>query len=107
MVTIGANKPDNFVHIVLDNGAYGSCSEEKSLSFFANFAKIAKDVGYRRIRIVRSVGKLKEAILYEGKGPVFITSRRIPQPFKAGDECDTTLSEAKTWYNVVYEKNYL
>jgi len=38
---------------------------------------------------------------------VFITSRRIPQPFKAGDECDTTLSEAKTWYNVVYEKNYL
>lgn len=38
---------------------------------------------------------------------IFITSRRIPQPFKAGDECDTTLSEAKTWYNVVYEKNYL
>lgn len=75
MVTIGANKPDNFMHIVLDNGAYGSCSEEESLSSFANFAKLAKDVGYRRIRIVRSVNKLKEAILYEGKGPVFILAK--------------------------------
>jgi sulfopyruvate decarboxylase subunit beta len=72
MVTIGANAPDNFMHIVLDNGAYGSCSEEESLSSFANFAKIAKDVGYRHIRIVRSVSKLRETILYEARGPVFI-----------------------------------
>jgi len=42
------------------------------LSSFANFAKIAKDVGYRHIRIVRSVSKLRETILYEARGPVFI-----------------------------------
>src|SRR6056297_513679 len=30
LVTIGTYKPGNFFHIVLDNGAYSSCSEEKS-----------------------------------------------------------------------------
>lgn len=75
MVTIGANKPDNLTHIVLDNGAYGSCSEEKSLSSFANFAKIARDVGYRYIKIVRSVNKLREAILYNTEGPIFILAK--------------------------------
>lgn len=91
MVTIGASKPNNLTHIVLDNGAYGSCSEEKSLSSFANFAKIAKDVGYRHAKIAYSVNQLKEAILYSyGKeGPVFILAkiklggrRDFPRPLK-------------------------
>ncbi|MBA4319930.1 MAG: sulfopyruvate decarboxylase subunit beta [Flavobacterium sp.] len=75
MVTIGANKPNNLMHIVLDNGAYGSCSEEKSLSSFANFAKIAKDVGYRYVKVVRSVNELKKTILYATEGPIFILAK--------------------------------
>lgn len=72
MVTIGANKPKNLVHIVLDNGSYGSCNEEKSLSSFANFAKIAKDVGYQCVRVVSSNSKLKKTLLCNNVGPVFI-----------------------------------
>ncbi len=72
LVTIGANKPTNLVHVVLDNGVYGSCSEEKSLSYFANFAKIAKDVGYQHVITAKSAKKLKEAIQFCANGPVFI-----------------------------------
>jgi sulfopyruvate decarboxylase subunit beta len=72
MVTIGANKPINLIHIVLDNGAYGSCSEETSLSSYSNFAKIAKDVGYQYVKIVNSTNQLAKAILGDREGPVFI-----------------------------------
>jgi len=75
MVTIGANRPNNFVHIVLDNGAYGSCSEEKSLSSFANFVKIARDVGYKRAEIVGSEKALSKAIISSAEGPVFILAK--------------------------------
>lgn len=75
MVTIGANKPKNLIHIVLDNGAYGSCSEEKSLSFFANFAKIAEDVGYRYVVTVKSQKEIKRAILANCDGPFFILAK--------------------------------
>lgn len=72
MVTIGAYKAENLVHIVLDNGSFGSCSEESSLSFFANFAKIAKDVGYKNIKTVYSKKSLEEAVKILNNGPVFI-----------------------------------
>lgn len=75
MITIGANKPNGLTHIVLDNGAYGSCSEERSLSSFANFDKIARDVGYQYVRIVNSVNELREAIIHGKRGPVFILAK--------------------------------
>lgn len=36
LVTIGNNRPSNLLHIVIDNGSYGSCSEEISMSDTAN-----------------------------------------------------------------------
>lgn len=72
MVTIGASKPNNLFHIVLDNGAYGSCSEEKSLSFSANFVKIAESVGYQSVMVVESPDDLQRAILLASNGPFFI-----------------------------------
>jgi thiamine pyrophosphate-dependent acetolactate synthase large subunit-like protein len=75
LVTIGAYKPNNLVHIVLDNGAYGSCSEEKSLSSSANFAKIAKDVGFNAVFTVYTVLELKKSIISECLGPIFIHAK--------------------------------
>lgn len=72
MVTIGDKKPDNLLHIVIDNGAYGSCSEEKSMSGSANLDKIAYTVGYRRVWVVSSQEDLWRAILMFGEGPEFI-----------------------------------
>lgn len=50
LVTIGYQRPANLLHIVLDNGAYGSCSEEPSMSATAHLSKLARTVGYKRIR---------------------------------------------------------
>lgn len=75
LVTIGAYKPGNFFHIVLDNGAYGSCSEEKSLSSSANFAKIAKDVGFNTVFMVKDEKGLKSAISNDSIFPIFIHVR--------------------------------
>ncbi len=75
IVTVGAYKPRNFLHIVLDNNAYGSCSEEKSLSSYANFGKITKDVGYRYVKVVSSAIGLKKAILNSFSGPGFILAK--------------------------------
>lgn len=72
LVTIGAYKPSNFFHIVLDNGAYGSCSEEKSLSSSVNFAKIAKDVGFNTVFEVQDKNGLKNAIVSDSPCPIFV-----------------------------------
>lgn len=45
-VTIGHHHPRNMIHIILDNRAYGSCSEEKSLSTSAHIAETAALMGY-------------------------------------------------------------
>ncbi len=63
IVTIGKNKARNLLHIVLDNNAYGSCSEEKSMSDNANLDKMAQVAGYQRVKKVDSQKGLKYAIL--------------------------------------------
>jgi thiamine pyrophosphate-dependent acetolactate synthase large subunit-like protein len=72
MVTIGYNRPKNLLHIVLDNGSYGSCSEEKSMSHSANLLKLADTVGYRYARNANSQRQLECAILMFEFGPGFI-----------------------------------
>src|SRR3989344_9484901 len=52
IVTIGKRQPTNLLHIVIDNNAHGSCSEEKSMSSSAHLDKLALDVGYRYVQAV-------------------------------------------------------
>jgi len=75
IVTIGKMKPDNLLHIVIDNGAYGSCSEEPSMSDSAHMEKMARVVGYKFVRMVASHKGLKHAILSFGSGPGFILAK--------------------------------
>ena len=72
IVTIGSIKPANFLHIVIDNNAYGSCSEELSMSDSAHLDRLAKDVGYSYVKIANSQESLKSAILTFKNGPGFI-----------------------------------
>lgn len=62
MATIGYISPKNLIHIVLDNGAYASCSEEPSISNTARLDKIAKVVGYYYVCNIKNKQKLVEAI---------------------------------------------
>lgn len=72
IVTIGNIKPKNLIHIVLDNEACGSCSEEKSMSHSAHFDILAQKVGYQYVQTVCGRDELRHAILSFTNGPGFI-----------------------------------
>lgn len=75
LVTIGYQRPANLLHIILDNGAYGSCSEEASMSGTAHLHWLAKDVGYAEVRVVGSQIALEHAILGFRHGPGCLITR--------------------------------
>jgi len=75
MVTIGNKQPANLLHIVIDNNAYGSCSEEKSMSDTARLDTLANDVGYQYVRSVCCQEDLKRTIMEFGRGPGFILAK--------------------------------
>jgi phosphonopyruvate decarboxylase len=72
--TIGSYKPQNLVHIVIDNNSYGSCSEELTASADAQLASVAGLQGYRQVYIADSASALETALRGSaiGTGPVFI-----------------------------------
>ena len=74
LVSIAHWAPKNFVHVVVDNGAYESCSGEPSLSTVARFAEAAALFGYRRTFIVDTVDSVKRTIqkALAQEGPVLI-----------------------------------
>jgi thiamine pyrophosphate-dependent acetolactate synthase large subunit-like protein len=47
--TIGALQPQNLIHLVFDNGVYGSTGNQPTLSPQVDLAKIAGAAGYRRV----------------------------------------------------------
>lgn len=75
IVTIGNKQPTNLLHIVLDNGAYASCSEERSMSNTARLDVLAGEVGYQYVRTADSQDGLKRAIMEFGRGPGFILAK--------------------------------
>lgn len=75
IVTIGNKQPANLLHIVIDNGAYGSCSEEKSMSDTAHLDQLSLHVGYQYVRRVGSHEDLKRAIREFERGPGFILAK--------------------------------
>jgi thiamine pyrophosphate-dependent acetolactate synthase large subunit-like protein len=75
LVTIGNKQPTNLLHIVLDNGAYASCSEERSMSDTARLDALADEVGYQYVRTTDSQDDLKRAIMEFERGPGFILAK--------------------------------
>ncbi len=71
LVTIGCNKPSNLVHVVLDNKAYASCSEEGSCSRQVDLSSFAEVAGYKSIFRVDDTQCLARAMT-EGSGPKFV-----------------------------------
>ena len=75
IVTIGNKQPTNLLHIVLDNGAYASCSEELSMSNTARINALASNVGYQYVRVVCCQEDLKRATIEFRQGPGFILAK--------------------------------
>ncbi|WP_433272796.1 phosphonopyruvate decarboxylase [Actinosynnema sp. CS-041913] len=50
MVSVGAHRPERFVHVLLDNGAYESTGGQRTNSPDVDFLAIARGCGYRTAR---------------------------------------------------------
>ena len=75
IVTIGNKQPLNLLHVVIDNGVHGSCSEEKSMSDTAHLDTLATHVGYQYVRTVCNQKDLKRVTMEFGRGPGFILAK--------------------------------
>lgn len=63
LATVGALKPKNFLHIVLDNEVYGSTGNQPTLSRVVRLEQVAKAAGYAHVERVRE----REDLVYELK----------------------------------------
>ena len=74
LATVGALKPKNFIHVVLDNEVYGSTGNQPTLSRVVRLDQVAKAAGYVHVERVRE----REDLVYELKdmlgkeGPSFL-----------------------------------
>ncbi len=63
LATIGALRPKNLIHVVLDNEVYGSTGNQPTLSRVVRLEQVAKAAGYVNVERVRE----REDIVYEFK----------------------------------------
>lgn len=62
MPLVGYEKPNNFVHLVLDNKVYASTGNQPTISTNVNFCKIAGSVGYKNIFSFNRINNFKRKI---------------------------------------------
>ena len=63
LATVGALKPKNFLHVVLDNEVYGSTGNQPTFSRVVRLDQVAKAAGYVHVERVRE----REDLVYELK----------------------------------------
>lgn len=81
LATIGATGPENFYHIVFDNGAYASTGYQKTLSDRVALEKVAGAAGYRVVRRAEDQEALRAAAseVLSGPAPAFLLVRIDPK----------------------------
>ena len=76
LATVGALKPKNFLHIVLDNEVYGSTGNQPTLSRVVRLEQVAKAAGYAHVERVREredlVYELKEMLRKDGPSMLLV-----------------------------------
>ena len=76
LATIGNKKPENFLHIVIDNGVYESTGSQKTVSPSIELENVAKAAGYVNCVKVTTIEELETALENtlnnNPTGPVFI-----------------------------------
>jgi phosphonopyruvate decarboxylase len=80
VATIGAQGPENLVHLVLDNGVHDSTGGQATVSATVDFARVALACGYRRAASCDSIEGLAQ-VLSEAlttPGPALIHLRIAP-----------------------------
>lgn len=74
MASVGAKKPKNLIHVVLDNEAHWSTGNQPSLSPSVDFPKIVEGFGYRNVFVAITEDDLKSVLKksLEENGPTFV-----------------------------------
>ena len=75
LVGVGKLKPDNYIHIVLNNGVHESVGGQPSAGHDIDFTSVAAACGYNTVgKAVSNADELRKAMLtlLESKGPKFI-----------------------------------
>jgi len=74
LAVLGAHKPENLVHIVINNGAHETVGGLPTVSAGLELYQTAKTLGYRKSVRVASGQELSDAInnIKDAKGPIFI-----------------------------------
>jgi len=75
LALIGANRPPNLLHIILDNAAYESTGRQSTLSPSVCLTGIARACGYRRTVLCESVEEFEEVLADPAPGPSFLHVR--------------------------------
>lgn len=88
--TIGAEGPENLVHVIIDNGGYESTGAQKSTSPTTNLAEIGRACGYRTVGTVQTLpeleGQLSRAAVLPGPHLIVVEAGRTVRdaPERAG-----------------------
>ena len=77
LATVGALKPENFIHLVIDNAGYESTGGQASHTKSVKLENIAKSAGYRYAKRVRTRFGLNRQMrkILNKKGPIFLLIR--------------------------------
>lgn len=80
LATIGAQGPDNLIHIILDNGVHDSTGGQATVSASVDFAAVALACGYRRVALTDCLAGFTDAFAAaaETTGPHLIHVRIEP-----------------------------
>jgi phosphonopyruvate decarboxylase len=80
LATIGAYRPRNLVHLLLDNGVHDSTGGQPTVSAGVGFASIAAACGCSRAFVADSLAGVTTALseAFRGEGPTFIHARITP-----------------------------
>jgi thiamine pyrophosphate-dependent acetolactate synthase large subunit-like protein len=81
LALIGATKPKNLIHLVLDNHAYGTTGDQPTISPYLPLHQMAEASGYRESYLVDREDKLQE--VFAGSlsrvGPTFLQIKVSPE----------------------------
>lgn len=74
MATIGTSEPQNFKHILLNNGSHDSVGGQPTRGFDVNFCQVARSCGYKHAWTVSTPEEITEGIkkLRQVDGPAFL-----------------------------------
>lgn len=97
LVTSGSMSPVNLVHIVLDNGTYGSTGGQPTGSPAVDFCAVALACGYTHVACCEGNSGLLKALDWieekQSQGPLFLRIRISPEEKAAADRPEASPSQ--------------